>query len=323
MKAIIYETYGPPEVLQLKEIEKPIPKNNEILIKIFATTATTGDWRVRSLTVPNGMKLIMRLVFGFNKPRQPILGSELSGIVESIGKDVTKFKVGDSVFAFSDVTMGCYVEYKSMPEKDAIAIKPENLSYEEAAALSFGGTTALSFLKRGEIQKRESILIVGASGCVGTATIQIAKHFGAKVTAVCSGKNIDLVKSIGADEVIDYTKEDFTKNGKTYDLIMDTVGTYPFSMCKNSLKEKGRFLMVFGGLFDMLKIPFQSLTTGKKVIAGPALGKAEDLLFLAELAKSGKYKPVIDRVYPLEKMVEAHTYVDTGRKKGNIVITLK
>lgn len=322
MKAIVYERYGPPEVLQLKEVEKPTPKDNEVLIKIRATTVTSGDWRVRSLNVPAGFGLIIRLVFGVSRPKQPILGSELAGVVESVGKDVGKFKVGDPVFAFSDAAMGCYAEYKCMPENGAVALKPSNLTYEEAAALSFGGTTALSFLKRGKLQSGESVLVNGASGGVGTAAVQLARHFGAEVTGVCSSANMKLVRSLGASHVIDYTQQDFTQNGETYDVIVDTTGTAPFSRCKASLKERGRLLMVLGGLPDMLRIPWVLMTSSKKVIAGPASSRAEDLRFLAGLAEAGKFKPVIDRRYPFEQIAEAHRYVDTGRKKGNVVITL-
>lgn len=323
MKAIVYERYGPPEVLQLKEVEKPAPKDNEVLIKIHATTVTSGDWRVRSLNVPVGFGLIMRLVFGVSRPKQPILGTELAGVIESVGKGVRKFKIGDQVFAFSDAAMGCHAEYKCMPEDGAVAVKPVNLTYDEAAALSFGGTTALDFLRRGKLQSGGKVLVNGASGGVGTAAVQLARHFGADVTGVCSTANVELVRSLGASHVIDYTKEDFTQNGETYDVIVDTVGTAPFSRSKASLKEGGRPLMVLGGLPDMLQIPWVSMTSSKKVIAGPAAGCAEDLRFLAGLAEAGEFKPVIDRRYPFEQIAEAHRYVDTGRKKGNVIITLE
>lgn len=323
MKAIVYERYGPPEVLQLKEVEKPTPKDNEVLIKTHATTVTSGDWRVRSLNVPAGFGLIMRMIFGISKPRQPILGSEMSGVVESVGKDVTTFKVGDQVFAFSDTSMGCYAEYKCIPQDGAVALKPPSLSYDEAAALSFGGTTALDFLRRGKLQSGEKILINGASGGVGTAAVQIAKYFGAEVTGVCSTANVELVRSLGVSHVIDYTNEDFTQNGETYDVLVDTVGTAPFFRSKASLKEGGRLLMVIAGLADMLQIPWVSMTSSKKIIAGPVAVRAEDLRFLAGLAEAGEFKPVIDRRYPFEQIAEAHRYVDTGRKKGNVIITLE
>nr|WP_314861678.1 NAD(P)-dependent alcohol dehydrogenase [uncultured Undibacterium sp.] len=323
MKAIVYEHYGAPEVLQLRDLEKPTPKDNEVLIKTYATTVTSADWRVRSLTVPTGFGLITRLVFGVFRPKQAILGTELAGVVEAVGKNVTKFKRGDQVFAFSDATMGCYVEYKCMPENGLIALKPANLTYEEAASLSFGGTTTLDFLRRGKLQRGESILINGASGGVGTAVVQLAKHFGAEVTGVCSSANVDLVRSLGASHVIDYTKEDFTQNGKSYDVIVDTVGTAPYARCKSSLKQGGRLLMVLAGLPDMLWIPWVLMTSSNKLIAGPASSRSEDLRFLAELAQAGEFKSVIDRRYRFEQIVEAHRYVDTGRKKGNVVVTLE
>jgi NADPH:quinone reductase-like Zn-dependent oxidoreductase len=323
MKAIVYERYGPPDVLQLKEVEKPTPKNNEVLIRTHATTVTSGDWRVRSLNVPVGFGLIMRLVFGISKPKQPILGSELAGVVESVGKDVKNFKIGDQVFAFSDASMGCHAEYKCMPQDGAVVLKPTSLSYDEAAALSFGGTTALDFLRRGQLKRGESVLINGASGGVGTAAVQLAKHFGADVTGVCSTANVELVRSLGASHVIDYTQEDFTQNGETYDIIVDTVGTAPYSRSKASLKERGRLLMVLGGLPDMLQIPWVSMSSTHKIIAAPTAARAEDLRFLSELAEAGEFKPVIDRRYPFEQIAQAHRYVDTGRKKGNVIITLK
>ena len=323
MKAIVYERYGPPEVLELMEVAKPTPKHNEVLIKTHATTVTSADWRVRSLEVPLGFRLIVRLVFGILKPKQPILGSELAGVIESIGKDVAKFKVGDQVFAFSDASMGCHAEYKCMPQDGAVVLKPPSLSYDEAAALSFGGTTALDFLRRGKLHGGEKVLVNGASGGVGTAAVQLAKYFGADVTGVCSTANMELVRSLGARHVIDYTKEDFTQNGETYDVIMDTVGTAPFSRSRDSLKAGGRLLMVLAGLPDMLRIPWVSVTSSKKVIAGPVAVRAEDLRFLAGLAEAGEFRPVIDRRYPFEQIAQAHSYVDTGRKKGNVIITLE
>lgn len=322
MKAILYQQYGPPDVLQMADIAKPIPKPNEILIKTYATTVTSGDWRVRSLTVPAGFGWITRLVFGVSRPRQPILGSELAGVVESVGEAVSRFKVGDAVFAFSDARMGCYAEYKCMPQDGAVARKPPGLSYGEAAALSFGGTTALDFLRRAKLQRGESVLINGASGAVGAAAVQLARHFGAHVTAVCGTANMAWVRALGASQVIDYTQEDFTQNGQTYHVIMDTVGTAPFSRCQASLRDGGRLLLVLAGLADMLHAPWASLSSGKKVIAGPVSVRAEDLPLLAELAATGAFKAVIDRRYRFEQMVEAHRYVDSGRKKGNVVVML-
>ncbi|MFQ5529182.1 MAG: NAD(P)-dependent alcohol dehydrogenase [Gemmatimonadota bacterium] len=321
MKAIVYERYGPPDVLELKEVEKPTPKDDEVLIKIHATTVTSGDWRARSLEVPFGFGLMSRLFFGVLRPRRRILGTELAGEVESVGEDVTRFKAGDEVFAYGGAGMGCYAEYRCMPEDGAVAPKPANLTYGEAAALSFGGTTALDFFRRGRLQPGETVLVNGASGGVGTAAVQLARHFGAHVTAVCSTANLELVRSLGANDVIDYTTEDFTENGKTYDVIVDTVGTAPYSRSKRSLGESGRLLLVLGSLPDILQIPWVRMTSNRKVIAGPAL--TEDLPFIAELAEAGDFKPVIDRCYPLERIPDAHRYVDTGRKRGNVIITLE
>jgi NADPH:quinone reductase-like Zn-dependent oxidoreductase len=322
MKAVIYTRYGPPEVLQLTEIATPAPGAHEILIKIAATTVTSGDCRLRSLNMPVGFGLIARLIFGVFKPRKLVLGSELSGEVVALGNAVTKFKVGDPVFAFDGMRMGCYAQYKCMHEDGAVAIKPAQLTDDEAAAMSFGGATALDFFHRAKLQRGESVLINGASGGVGTAAVQLAKHFGAVVTGVCSTPNVPLVRSLGADHVIDYTKADFTANGERYDVIVDIAGTAPFSRCKHSLKERGRLLLVLCGLPDMLRAPWESMTTGKKIIAGPAAERAEDLRFLAQLAEAGAFKPVIDRRYRFEQFAEAHRYVDTGRKKGNVIVTL-
>jgi len=322
MKAVVYSRFGAPDVLELKELPKPTPGDHEVLIQVHATTVTAGDWRCRSRIVPRGFGLMAGLFLGFTKPRHPILGSELSGEIESVGKAVGRFKAGDPVFAFSGTTMGCYVEYRCMAEDGALAPKPANLSHEEAAALSFGGTTALSFLRKAGIRQGDKVLVIGASGGVGTAAVQLARHFGAEVTGVCSTGNLELVKSIGAGKVIDYTSEDFTRNGETYDIIVDTAGTAPFSRSKASLKEGGRLLQVLGSLPDMLRAPWVSMTSSKKVIAGEAAWSVDDLRFLAGLAEQGRFKPVIDRRYPFEQMVEAHRYVDAGHKKGNVVVTL-
>ena len=322
MKAIVYERYGPPDVLQLKEVPQPTPQDNEVLIRIRATTVTSGDCRVRSLNMPVGFGLISRLVLGVSGPRQPILGSELAGDIESVGKDVSKFKVGDQVFAFTGAGLGCHAEYRCVPENGKVALKPLNLTYDEAASLPFGGMTALDFYRRAKLQRGEKVLVNGASGAVGSAAVQLAKHFGTEVTGVCSTANMELVRSLGADHVIDYTAEDFTQNGSSYDVIVDTVGTAPFSRSKGSLNERGRLLRVLGGLPDFFESPWVSMTSSKKIIAGPAAGRAEDLPFLAKLAKEGHFKPVIDRRYPFEQIADAHRYVDTGRKRGSVIITL-
>lgn len=320
MKIVVYSRFGSPDVLELKDIPKPTPKDHEVLIKANATTVTAADWRARTRTVPKGFGLSARLFFGVSRPRLPILGGELSGEIEAVGKAVSKFKVGDQVFAFSGAHLGCYAEYKCIPESGAVAFKPTNLSYEEAAALSFGGTTALGFFRQAKIQNGDKVLINGASGGVGTAAVQLAKYFGAEVTGVCSTGNLDLVKSIGTDKVIDYTKEDFAQNGETYDIIFDTADTAPFSRSKGSLKEGGRLVMVLGTLSEILQTPWVSMTSGKKVIAFLPDWCAEDLRFLARLAEKGRFRPVIDRRYPFERIADAHRYVDTGRKRGNVVI---
>jgi NADPH:quinone reductase-like Zn-dependent oxidoreductase len=322
MKAVICERYGPPKVLTIREVEKPAPKDDEVLVKIRATTVTSGDFRTRSLDVPAGFGLVSRLALGLFRPRQPVLGSELAGDVEAVGRNVTRFKAGDPVFAFCDAGMGCYAEYRCLPEDGKLAPKPANLTYEQAAALSFGGTTALHFLRKGGVRRGEKVLVVGASGGVGTACVQLARHIGAEVTGVCGAANAELVRSLGATDVIDYAREDFTRNGRTYDVIIDTIGTAPFSRSAGSLSERGRLLLVFATLPDMLRAPWISLSGKKKVVAGVAFGKREDLSFLAELAAAGEYKPVIDRTFPFENIVEAHRYVEAGHKKGNVVITL-
>jgi NADPH:quinone reductase-like Zn-dependent oxidoreductase len=322
MKVAAYARYGPPDVVQLIEVEKPTPKHGEVLIRVRATTVNSGDWRVRSLEVPAGFKLLARSFLGFSKPRQSILGTELAGTIEAVGAGVTKFKVGDDVFAFSGVSMGCHAEYKCMLDDGRVVPKPENLSYDEAAALSFGGTTALSYFRRAKLKRGETVLVNGASGAVGVALVQLARHFGADVTAVCSGANAELVRSLGAARVIDYTQDDFTKNGERYDVIVDTAGTAPFSRCRGSLKAGGRLLLILAGLADVLQAPWISLWGDAKVIAGPAAEDASDLRLLAELAGAEKFKPIIDRRYPFDQIVEAHRYVDTGRKRGSVVITL-
>ena len=324
MKAVIYEEYGLPEVLKLKEVAKPVAKDNEVLINVRATTVSAGDVNIRGFTfVPPGMKFVARLMFGLRKPKKAILGTDFAGEIEAVGKDVSKFKVGDQVFGVDGNEMASYAEYKVMPEDGVLTHKPDNVSYEQAVASTFGGLTALYFLKEGNIQKGHRVLVNGASGCVGSAAVQLAKHFGAEVTGVCSGKNADLVYSFGADKVIDYTKEDFRKNGRVYDLIVDTVvGQTSFPRSKNSLTKQGRYLAVAGGIPEMLHMLWAQLFSSKKVIfgGGVACERQDYLQFLRERLESGEFKPVIDRCYPLKQMVDAHRYVDTGRKRGNVVI---
>lgn len=323
MKAVVYEQYGSPDVLRFTEVATPVPSRDEVLIRIHATTVSSADWRVRSLDVPAGFGLLSRLALGIKGPRKAILGTELSGVVTAVGSDVTKFKTGDAVFAYPGVGMGCHAEYRCMSQDAALALKPANLGHAEAATLSFGGTTALHFFRKARLTAGKHVLVNGASGAVGTAAIQLAKHFGAEVTAVCSGRNGALVLSLGADHVIDYTKEDFTRNGRTYDVIIDTAGTAPFARSQTSLRDDGQLLVVLGGLRDLLSIPWVALTNSRKVVGGTATGSAEDLQFLATLAERGELKPVIDRTYRFDEIVEAHRYVDTGRKTGSVVITLE
>lgn len=322
MKAIVYEKYGPPSVLQMRDLAVPTAKDDEILIEVRATTVTSGDARMRALNVPRGYGLLSRLALGVFAPRNRILGVELSGVVAAVGKSVTRFEVGTPVFAMSDTYGGCYAEYRVFPEGGAIARKPANVSFEEAAALCFGGTTALDFFRRGKLRTGERLLVNGASGAVGTAAVQLAKHLGAHVTGVCGTANVELVRSLGADAVIDYTKTDFTRNGEAYDLIMDTAGTAPWSRSQGSLRPGGRLLVILGGLPDVLTGLWVNMTSDKTVVSGVATVRPEDVRLLAELAEAKIYTPVIDRVYPLERIVEAHAYVDEGHKKGNVVITV-
>jgi len=325
MKAIVYTEYGPADVLNLQEVRKPTPGDNEVLIKVFAATVTTGDCNARGFTfVPPGFGPLPRLMFGLKKPKIAILGTELAGEVEAVGDAVTMFKKGDQVFGIGSDRFGAYAEYTCRPEKGALAIKPSNLSYGEAATLPFGAGTALYFLRdMAKIKHGQKVLVNGASGGVGVYAVQLARYYEAEVTGVCSTPNLELVKSLGADKVIDYTREDFTQNGETYDGIVDTVvGRTSFSRCKNSLKPKGLYLAVAGGLQEGVQMLWTSITGGKKVIFGSPAECKEDLVFIKELVEAGMLKPVVDRSYPLEQTAEAHRYVDLGHKKGGVVIML-
>ena len=328
MKAIVYEKYGPPEVLQLREVDKPEPKDSGVLIEVHATTVTTGDVNARGFVfVPTGLRFLARLMFGLGKPKNPILGFELAGKIEALGKDVRSFQEGDRVFGIDGHGIGAYAEYKCMPEDGALVHMPAALSYEEAASIPNGALTALYFLRdKGGIRSGQKVLINGASGSVGAAAVQIAKHFGAEVTGVCSTRNLEMVRSLGADQVVDYTREDFTQNGEVYDMILNTVpGKVSFSACRKSLTRDGLFLAVAGGVNEMMQMLWTSLKGGKKVIFGGgfACERKESLHFIKELVEAGELKPVIDRSYPLERAAEAHRYVDLGHKKGNVVLTVK
>ena len=328
MKAIVYEKYGSPDVLQLKDLEKPSPKEDEVRIKIHATSVTTGDVNARGFTfVPPGFGPLPRLMFGLREPKINILGSDLAGEIEAVGKDVSLFKEGDQVFGIDGNGLSTYAEYVCRPEEGALALKPANMTYEEAAAIPFGACTALFFLRdKANIQSGQKVLINGASGGVGTYAVQLAKYFGAEVTGVCSTTNLEFVKSLGADKVIDYTVADFRKSGETYDIIFDmVVGKTSFSGCKNSLKRNGFYLAVAGGLKELFQMLWTSAIGNKKVIFGGGLAseRKDYLLFFKELIEAGKLIAVIDRHYPLEQTAEAHRYVETGHKKGNVVITVE
>jgi NADPH:quinone reductase-like Zn-dependent oxidoreductase len=322
MKAMVYEEFGPPEVLQLKDVEKPVPKENEVRIKIHATSVTKYDCWVRSSTAPPGFGLIMRIANGL-KPKQPILGTELAGEVETVGRDVTRLKVGDQVYGFCGMNLGAYAEYICLPEA-AVVQKPANLTYEEAAAVPQGALTAVYFLRNGHIQRGDKILIFGASGGVGSYAVQLARHhFGAEVTGVCSTSKMDYVKSLGADQVIDYTQEDFTQNGQVYDIIFDTVGKTSVSRTRRSLEKNGSYLLATFGLPMLIQLFWYSMISSQNFEFGALKEKTEDLVFLKDLIEAGEIKPVIDRCYPLEQAAEAHRYVEAGRKTGNVVITVE
>jgi NADPH:quinone reductase-like Zn-dependent oxidoreductase len=324
MKAVVYTKYGLPDVLQFKNIEKPAPKGNEVMIRVHATSVTAADYRMRSFTVPVAFWLPARLTFGLTRPKKTILGIELAGEVEAIGEDVKLFKEGDQVFGMDGSGFGAYAEYVIRSEEGALTAKPANMTYEEAAAVPFGALTALFFLRdKGKIQSGQKVLIYGASGGVGTAAVQLARYFGGEVTGVCSTANLELVKSLGADKVIDYTKEDFTKNNEAYDIIFDTVGKTSFSRCKSSLKQTGRYLLTVFELTQLVQMLWTSIIGSRKVICAVAPEKTEDLIFIKELAETGKIKPVIDRRYPLEQTAEAHRYAEKGHKKGSVIITLE
>ena len=322
MKAIVCTGYGPPDVLQLKEVEKPTPKDIEVLIRVHAATVTKGDCELRSLKLPLLWKLFVRIGFGFRRPRKKILGQELAGEIESVGKDVRLFRKGDQVFAFTGLRLGAWAEYSCLPENGLIATKPANMTYEEAVAVPVGGLHAWHLLRKANLQSGQKVLINGAGGTVGTCAVQLAKSFGAEVTGVDSVGKLDMLRSVGADKVIDYTKDDFTKSGETYDVIFDVVGKASYSGCIRSLKENGYYLLGNPGLSQQFRGLWTSMMSRKKIVGGMVSYRTEDLIFLRELVEAGKIRTVIDRRYPLEQVAEAHRYVDTGQKIGNVVVTV-
>lgn len=323
MKAMVLTKYGSPDGLQLTEIEKPTPKDNEILIRVRATTVTAGDAEIRTLNFPIWLMLPIRIYMGFIQPRNFTLGQELAGDVEAVGKNVTRFKEGDPVFGTTGFRFGAHAEYICLPEAGVLAIKPSNMTYEEATAVPVAGIEALHFMRKAKIQSGEKVLIVGAGGSIGTIGVQLARHFGAEVIGVDSTGKLDMLRSIGADHAIDYTREDFTQSDQTYDVIFDVMGKSSFSGSIQSLKPNGRYLLGGNsGPSQLFRGRWVSMTGSKKVIVGAASQKTEDLVFLKELIEGGKIKSVIDRRYPLEQTAEAHRYVETGQKKGNVIITV-
>ena len=330
MKAIVCTEYGTPDVLQLKEVVTPTPKDNDVLIRVHATSVNFGDLMARNFKAVSPRKfnmlflfwLLAKLSFGLRKPNFTILGNELAGDIEAVGKDVKRFRKGDQVFGYPGQSFGAYAEYLCMPEDGVLAIKPTNMTYEEAAVVPYGAIMALNLLRKVDIQPGQKVLINGASGGIGSAAVQIAKHFGAEVTGVCGAPRLEFVKSLGADKVIDYTKEDFTQNGETYDLIFDVLGKGSFSKVRRSLNPNGILLFASFKMKQLTQMLWTSMTGGRKVICAIAPGSTEDLISVKELIEAGKIKAVMDRCYPLEQMAEAHRYVEQGHKKGNVVITI-
>ena len=325
MKAVICTKYGPPDVLQLREVPQPSPKPNEVLVRVHATSVTAADVIDRSSAFPPWLWPFARMSLGVTRPRNPILGFELAGEIEATGRDVRLYKLGDKVFASTfEFGFGCYAQYKCLAETGTLAIKPANMTYEEAATVPLGGLTALAFLRdRARIRTGQKVLIYGASSSIGTYAVQLAKYYGTDVTGVCSTTNIEMVKSLGADTVVDYTKDDFTRSGETYDVIFDVVNKLSFSRCRSSLTQRGIYLASFPTMAFILQMLRTSLIGTKKAIGGEASEKAEDLSFLRQLIEAGKIRSVIDRRYPLEQTADAHRYVEKGHKKGNLVITVE
>lgn len=323
MYAYTYTQYGSPDVLNHVDLPTPSPKANEVLIRICATTVSSGDWRARSLTMPAGLGFIGRLVFGITRPRKPVLGTEFSGVIDAVGADVTMYHQGDAVIGFPGAGFGAHAEYIVMPENGKIVRKPDTLNFEEAAAIPFGATTAYDFLNnKGKLRAGERVLINGASGSVGSVCVQMAKQMGAEVTGVCSTANIDLVLALGADHVIDYTMTDFTTLGAQYDMVIDTVGSAPWARSQHALVPRGRMLLIAGSTSDMFLGALKARLKGKRLIGGVASESVEVLRKVVQMATDGHFRPVIDRCFDFSQMIAAHAHVDTGHKKGNVVVTL-
>lgn len=330
MKAIVYTEYGSPDVLRLEEVEKPTPKDNEILIRVHATTVNFGDLMARNFRAVTPEKFSMPLLFwifakmsfGLSKPKVTILGSEFAGDVEATGKDVRRFKKGDQVFGYPGMNMGAYAEYLCMPESGTVALKPANMTYDEAAAVPYGAVMGVSLCQQLNIQPGQEILIIGASGGIGSAVLQLAKYYGAKVTGVCGTQRVAYVKSLGADKVIDYTKEDFTQSGDTYDLIIDILGKGSFSRSKKALNENGRYIFISYKMKQVIEMLWTSITGGKKVLCMMLSEKTENLTLVKELVEASKYKTIVEKSFAIEKAAEAHRYVEEGLKKGNVVINM-
>ncbi|MEO0931087.1 MAG: NAD(P)-dependent alcohol dehydrogenase [Pseudomonadota bacterium] len=323
MLAYSYRQYGSPDVLKKVEVATPAPGENEVLVRVHATTVSAGDWRARSLTMPRGLGLIGRLVFGIFRPRKSILGTEFSGIVEAVGRGVTNYQPGDAVIGFPGAGFGGHAEFTTMPAEGKLVAKPNDISFAEATAIPFGGTTAYDFLvNKAGLQAGQTVLINGASGSVGSASVQIAKHFGAHVTAVCSGRNAELVRSLGADRVIDYRSQPVVEKGVKYDMVVDAVGTLAWSQAQHALRPGGKMVLIAGKTSDMLFGRLKAALRGKKLIGGVATESREVLQAVVDLAANGNFTPVIDRNYAFDDMKAAHAHVDSGRKRGNVVVSV-
>jgi NADPH:quinone reductase-like Zn-dependent oxidoreductase len=329
MKAIVYTEYGTPDVLHIKEMEKPTPKDNEILVRIHATSLNVGDLWARNFkaitpskfSMPLPLWLPSRMYFGITKPRINILGNEFAGVVEAVGKDVKRFKKGDQVFGYRGQSMGANAEYLCMAENGMVTVKPANINYEEAAVIPYGALTALPLLRRVNIQRGQKVLINGASGGIGSAAVQLAKYYGAEVTGVCGTPRLGFVKALGADKVIDYTKEDFTQNGETYDLIFDIMNKSSFEKCKDSLKPNGIYLLASFKMKQLFQMMWTSRTSDRKVICALSMENLEDMELTRKLVEEGKIKAIVDKRFPMERAAEAHCYVESGDKAGSVVIT--